>query len=82
MTYLVGWALRRYERKPPCSFRSLVDTQLVAAMGPPGGGRNPVSSRLLRHFNILSFTELSDERWAAGRGDKEFFDPLCGARKS
>ena len=52
-----GW----YERKPPCSFRTLIDTQLVAAMGPPGGGRNPVTARLLRHFHILSFTELSDE---------------------
>jgi dynein heavy chain len=49
-----GW----YERKPPCPFRQLVDTQLVAAMGPPGGGRNLVSNRVLRHFNILSFAEV------------------------
>ncbi|KXZ54227.1 hypothetical protein GPECTOR_5g319 [Gonium pectorale] len=51
-----GW----YERKPPCPFRTIVDTQFVAAMGPPGGGRNPVTNRLLRHFNFLSFTEMSD----------------------
>lgn len=51
----------RYERKPPCSFKNIVDTQIVSAMGPPGGGRNPVSARVLRHFNILSFTELSDD---------------------
>lgn len=37
-----------------------MDTQFVGAMGPPGGGRNPVTARLLRHFNFLSFTEMSD----------------------
>jgi hypothetical protein len=42
--------------RAPC--RQVVDTQLVAAMGPPGGGRNPVSNRVLRHFNILSFAEV------------------------
>ncbi|KAG2439747.1 hypothetical protein HYH02_010624 [Chlamydomonas schloesseri] len=51
-----GW----YERKPPCPFRTIVDTQFVAAMGPPGGGRNPVTNRLLRHFNFISFNEMSD----------------------
>ena len=52
-----GW----YDRKPPCAFRTIVDTQFVGSMGPPGGGRNPVTNRLLRHFNFLSFTEMSDE---------------------
>jgi hypothetical protein len=52
-----GW----YERKPPCPFRSIIDTQIVGSMGPPGGGRNPVTNRLLRHFNFVSFTEMSDE---------------------
>eukprot|EP00955_Chlamydomonas_euryale_P031479 330690-Chlamydomonas_euryale.AAC.4 len=51
-----GW----YDRKPPCAFRSIVDTQFVGSMGPPGGGRNPVTNRLLRHFNFISFTEMSD----------------------
>lgn len=52
-----GW----YERKPPCAFRTIIDTQFVGSMGPPGGGRNPVTNRMLRHFNVISFAEMSDE---------------------
>ena len=41
-------------------FRKMVDVNYVCAMGPPGGGRNPVTARLMRHFNFLAFTELED----------------------
>jgi dynein heavy chain len=50
-----GW----YDRKT-YRYRNLVDVSLVGAMGPPGGGRNPVTPRMLRHFNFLSLVDMSD----------------------
>ena len=50
-----GW----YDRKVVGQFRRLVDIAFVCAMGPPGGGRNPTTPRFARHFNHLSFVEMS-----------------------
>ena len=51
-----GW----YERSDN-TFKSLVDIQFVGAMGPPGGGRNAVTPRYLRHFNVIAISEFSDQ---------------------
>ena len=51
-----GW----YDRRAVGAFRNLVDVNFMCAIGPTGGGRNPTTPRLLRHFNFLSFTELED----------------------
>ncbi|XP_043932324.1 dynein axonemal heavy chain 1 [Protopterus annectens] len=51
-----GW----YDRKQIGTFKQLVDINFACAMGPPGGGRNPITARFSRHFNHLSFNEMED----------------------
>jgi dynein heavy chain len=37
------------------------DIIFICAMGPPGGGRSPLTKRLERHFNIITYTNLGKE---------------------
>jgi dynein heavy chain len=41
-------------------WKEIVDTVIVSANGPSGGGRNNVTPRLLRHFNALCFSDFDD----------------------
>jgi dynein heavy chain len=40
-------------------FKNVQDLVCVSACAPPGGGRNEVSPRLLRHFSMIWLTNLS-----------------------
>jgi dynein heavy chain len=63
-----GW----YERTK-LFFRRIVGTQLIAACGPPGGGRTKVTERLTRRFALLCVPEMSDQ------GLMAVFGPILAA---
>ncbi|KAI8923518.1 dynein heavy chain and region D6 of dynein motor-domain-containing protein [Entophlyctis helioformis] len=44
-----------YDRQKQ-TLKYLNDILMVAAMGPPGGGRNPISPRIQARFNVLNMT--------------------------
>jgi len=37
------------------------DIIILAAMGPPGGGRTYITARVVRHFNVIAYPELDRE---------------------
>eukprot|EP00947_MAST-08B_sp_MAST-8B-sp1_P002409 g2409.t1 len=51
-----GW----YDRKT-LTFRRIIDRTFVSSMGPPGGGRNPITARMKRWFNIIGYVEMDRE---------------------
>ncbi|XP_067934548.1 dynein axonemal heavy chain 3-like [Watersipora subatra] len=59
-----------FDRKDT-SVLELVDIIMVAAMGPPGGGRNSITARFMRHFNVVSFDSFDEETM------RNIFNPIC-----
>jgi len=45
-----------YDREKDLNLKILKDMQFVGAMGPPGGGRNPVDTRFIALFNVFNLT--------------------------
>ena len=50
-----GW----YDKKK-CSWKHVLDTRLVCAMAPPGGGREVISNRTKSRFYIQNYVEQND----------------------
>ena len=42
-------------------FKRVQNTSFIAACGPPGGGRNAITQRLVRHFNLLWLPTIANE---------------------
>ena len=52
-----GWYDLKDNKHP---FRTFVDTMLICAMGPPGGGKSYITPRMQRHMNVVAFAFFDD----------------------
>ena len=51
-----GW----FDRSNDLSFRKIIDIVFIASLGPPGGGRQDMTARFVRPFNVVGLAEMSD----------------------
>ncbi|KAA0154745.1 hypothetical protein FNF29_02274 [Cafeteria roenbergensis] len=58
--FLVGRGCM-YDREKDLEQRTFMDLSYFAAMGPPGGGRNPVDPRFVSLFNVFNLTPPTGE---------------------
>jgi dynein heavy chain len=50
-----------YDREKDLNQKTIKDLQYIAAMGPPGGGRNPVDPRFIARFNVFNLVAPSQD---------------------
>lgn len=50
-----------YDRGKELSWKNMKDVQMVGAMGPPGGARNPVDPRFISLFNVFEIQFPSND---------------------
>ena len=50
-----------YDRGKDLNLKQFKDLQYIGAMGPPGGGRNPVDTRFIALFNVFNLTPPTEK---------------------
>eukprot|EP01063_Lacrimia_lanifica_P030850 TRINITY_DN4987_c0_g2_i1.p1 TRINITY_DN4987_c0_g2~~TRINITY_DN4987_c0_g2_i1.p1 ORF type:complete len:2545 (+),score=1014.20 TRINITY_DN4987_c0_g2_i1:819-7637(+) len=50
-----------YDRKKVSLFKNIEDLTVIAACGPPGGGKNPMTQRFTARFHMLCTPALSED---------------------
>ena len=65
----------RYDRQK-CEVKAIKDMQLLAAMAPPGGGRNAFSQRVSACFSTINVTSPNDAQL------KRIFGTILNAKLS
>ena len=50
-----GW----FDRSNDLAFRKIIDIVFIASLGPPGGGRQDMTARFVRPFNVVGADSAS-----------------------